>query len=167
MVRLKHVATGDASTLPVYPLSFDVTMNTLLALAVLTTAQPAPAWLAGDWEPYSNAFVGLRMLSVGKDMLSWKGCSNVRFEVVEADSNQVTVRLAKGSTCVLDDTPPTRMDTIRFTLRENRCDLGVTVYASPEAAKANEPAAEGLYGKPKCPSGPAGQAAANLSTTPR
>src|SRR5690349_8912782 len=83
---------------PVHPLSFDVTMNTLLALAALTTAQSAPAWLPGDWEPYSNAFVGLRMLSIGKDTLSWKGCSNARFEVVDADANQVTVRLAQGST---------------------------------------------------------------------
>ena len=34
-------------------------------------------------------------------------------------------------------------------------------------SRANEPSAEGLYGKPKCPSGPASQAAANLSTTTR
>jgi hypothetical protein len=143
-------------------------MHALLALALLSTAQPAPAWLAGDWEPYSNAFIGLRMLSIGKGRLSWKGCDNVPFEVVEARANEVTVRLAAGSTCTLNDEPPTRMDTLRFTLRDNRCDLGVAVYASPDAAKANEPAAEGLYGKPKCPSGgPASQAAANFSTTAR
>jgi len=142
-------------------------MNTLLALALLSTTQPAPAWLTGDWEPYSNAFVGLRMLSIGKDSLSWKGCKDVHFDVLESEANSVTVRLAPGSTCSLDDEPPTRMDTLRFTLRENRCDLGVSIYASPDAAKKNTPAAEGLYGKPKCPSGPAGQAAANLSTTTR
>jgi hypothetical protein len=142
-------------------------MNTLLALVLLSTAQPAPAWLAGDWEPYSNAFVGLRTLSIGKDTLSWKGCKNVHFDVLASEGDSVMVRLAPGSTCSLDDEPPTRMDTLRFTLRENHCDLGVTIYASPEAAKKNEPAAEGLYGKPKCPSGPVGQAAANLSTTTR
>ncbi|HXO99205.1 MAG TPA: hypothetical protein VN813_01825 [Luteibacter sp.] len=142
-------------------------MNTLLALALIATAQPAPAWLAGDWEPYSNAFVGLRMLSIGKDTLSWKGCTNARFDVIDATDNTVTVRLAEGTSCKLDDEPPTRMDTLRFTLRENHCDLGVSVYASPEAARKNQPSAEGLYGKPKCPSGPVSQAAANLSTTPR
>ncbi len=58
-------------------------MNTLLALALISAAaQPAPAWLAGDWEPYSNAFVGLRMLSIGKDTLSWKGCKDVHFDVL-------------------------------------------------------------------------------------
>jgi hypothetical protein len=142
-------------------------MNPLIALALLSTAQPAPAWLAGDWEPYSNAFRGLRMLSVGKGTLTWRGCKNAHFDVLDATDDSVTVRLAKGSTCELDDAPSTRMDTLRFTLRENRCDLGVTIYASPEAAKKNEPAAEGLYGKPKCPSGPASQAAANFSTTTR
>ncbi|MDQ0008778.1 hypothetical protein J2T07_000937 [Luteibacter jiangsuensis] len=143
-------------------------MNTLLALALMsTTTQPTPAWLAGDWEPYSNAFIGLRMLSIGKATLSWKGCKNVHFDVLESEGGSVTLRLAPGSTCSLDDEPPTRMDTLRLTLRENHCDLGVTIYASPEAAKKNEPAAEGLYGKPRCPSGPVGQAAANLSTTTR
>ncbi|APG05170.1 hypothetical protein BJI69_15530 [Luteibacter rhizovicinus DSM 16549] len=142
-------------------------MHPLLALAMLSTAQPAPNWLAGDWEPYSNAFIGLHMLSVGKNTLSWKGCVNAGFDIVDSSDNSVTIRLAKGSTCALDDAPPTRMDTVRFTLRENRCDLGVTVYASPDAAKRNEPSAEGLYGKSKCPSGPASQAAANLSTTTR
>jgi hypothetical protein len=142
-------------------------MHPLLALALLSSAQPTPAWLTGDWEPYSNAFIGLHMLSVGKTTLSWKGCANAGFDVVDSSDNSVTVRLAKGSTCTLDDAPPTRMDTVRFTLRENHCDLGVTVYASPEAAKRNEPSAEGLYGKSKCPSGPASQAAANLSTTTR
>jgi hypothetical protein len=142
-------------------------MNTLLALALISTAQPAPTWFAGDWEPYSNAFHGLRMLSVGKDSLTWKGCKDARFDVLDATDNSVTVRLAKGSTCALDDAPSTRTDTLRVILRENRCDHGVTIYASPEAAKNNQPAAEGLYGKPKCPSGPASQAAANLSTTTR
>jgi len=146
----------------------DHQMNTLLALALLSTAQPAPTWLAGDWEPYSNAFIGLRMLSIqGNNTLSWKDCTNARFEVVDAGDRIVTIRLAKDSRCMLDDAPPTRMDTIRFALRDNRCDLAVTVYASPDAAKRNEPSAEGLYGKPKCPSGPASQAAANLSTTTR
>jgi hypothetical protein len=139
----------------------------LLALALITTAQPAPTWLAGDWEPYSNAFIGLRMLSVGKNTLSWKGCTNAAFDVVDSSGNSVTIRLAKGSTCALDDAPPTRMDTVRLTLRDNHCDLAVAVYASPDAAKRNEPAAEGLYGKSKCPSGPAAQAAANFSTTTR
>jgi hypothetical protein len=145
----------------------DRLMPALLALALLATAQPTPAWLAGDWDPYSNAFMGLRILSVGKDTLSWKGCSNARFTVVDTGDNRVTIRLAKESTCSLDDAPPTRMDTIRFTLRGNHCDLGVSVYASPEAARRNEPAAEGLYGKSRCPSGPAPQAAANFSTTAR
>jgi hypothetical protein len=142
-------------------------MNPLIALALLATAQPAPAWLAGDWEPYSNAFIGLRMLSIGKDTLSWKGCQDARFEVVESSGNSVTLRLAKESKCSLDDAPQTRMDTVRLVLRDNRCDLGVSIYASPDAAKRNEPSAEGLYGKSKCPSGPAAQAAANLSTTTR
>lgn len=143
-------------------------MPALLALALLATAPPSPAWLTGDWEPYSNAFIGLRMLSIqGNNTLSWKDCSNAGFEVVETSDNSVTIRLAKNSRCTLDDAPPTRMDTVRFTLRGNRCDLGVAVYASPDAAKRNEPSAEGLYGKPKCPSGPASQAAANLSTTTR
>ena len=143
-------------------------MHPLLALALISTAQPAPAWLAGDWEPYSNAFIGLRMLSIqSKNTLTWKDCSNTGFEVVDTGDNSVTIRLAKGSRCTLDDAPPTRVDTVRFTLRDNHCDLGVTVYASPEAARRNEPAAEGLYGKPKCSSGPASQAAANLSTTTR
>jgi hypothetical protein len=143
-------------------------MHPLLALTLLATAQPAPTWLAGDWEPYSNAFIGLRMLSIqSNNTLSWKDCRNAGFDVVDTSDNSVTIRLAKNSTCTLDDAPPTRMDTIRFTLRDNHCDLGVSVYASPDAAKRNEPSAEGLYGKPKCPSGPASQAAANLSTTTR
>jgi len=142
-------------------------MPALLALALLAAAPPAPAWLAGDWEPYSNAFIGLRMLSVGKNTLSWKNCTNAAFDVVDSSDNSVTIRLAKESRCTLDDALPTRMDTVRFTLRDNRCDLGVAVYVSPEAAKRNEPSAEGLYGKPKCPSGPASQAAANFSTTAR
>ena len=143
-------------------------MHPLLALALLSTIQPAPTWLAGDWEPYSNAFIGLRMLSIqSNNTLSWKDCRNASFDVVDTSDNSVTIRLAKNSTCTLDDAPPTHMDTIRFTLRDNHCDLGVTVYASPEAARRNEPAAEGLYGKPKCSSGPASQAAANLSTTTR
>ena len=142
-------------------------MPALLALALLAAAPPAPAWLAGDWEPYSNAFIGLRMLSVGKNTLSWKNCTNTAFDVVDSSDNSVTIRLAKESRCTLDDALPTRMDTVRFTLRDNRCDLGVAVYVSPEAAKRNEPSAEGLYGKPKCPSGPASQAAANFSTTAR
>jgi hypothetical protein len=142
-------------------------MPALLALALLATAQPAPTWLAGDWEPYSNAFIGLRMLHVDKNTLSWKDCSNARFDVVDSSDNSVTIRLAKGSTCTLDDEPPTHVDTVRFTLRDNHCDLGVSVYASPEAAKRKEPSAEGLYGKPKCPTGPSSQAAANLSTTTR
>ncbi|URL59803.1 hypothetical protein IM816_06840 [Luteibacter flocculans] len=142
-------------------------MHALIAFALISSAQPAPAWLAGDWEPYSNAFMGLRILSIGKETLTWKGCTDAHFEVIDAGANTVTLRLAKGSTCSLDDAPATRMDTVRFTLRENGCDLGVSVYASPEAATRQEPAAEGLYGKSKCPSGPVGQAAANLSTTPR
>ena len=142
-------------------------MPALLALALLATAPSAPAWLAGDWEPYSNAFIGLRMLSVGKNTLSWKDCTNASFDVVDSSDNSVTIRLAKESRCTLDDALPTRMDTVRFTLRENHCDLGVSVYTSSEAAKRNEPSAEGLYGKPKCPSGPASQAAANFSTTTR
>ena len=142
-------------------------MHALLALALLVTAQPAPTWLTGNWEPYSNAFIGLRMLSVGTNTLSWKGCTNAGFEVVDTSDTSVTIRLAKGSTCSLDDAPATRMDTVRFTLRENHCDLGISVYASPDAAKRNEPSAEGLYGKAKCPSGPPSQAAANLSTTAR
>lgn len=142
-------------------------MTPLLALALLATTPAAPDWLPGDWEPYSNAFQGLRMLSIGDRVLSWKGCRDARFEVVRAEGDSVTLRLAEGSTCTLDDQPPTRMDTLRFTLRENHCDLRVSIYASPDAARRDEPAAEGLYGKPKCPSGPVGQAAANLSTTPR
>jgi hypothetical protein len=142
-------------------------MNPLIALALLSTAQPAPAWIAGDWEPYSNAFTGLRMLSVGKDALSWHGCADAHFDVVEADDNTLTIRLDKSSACKLNDEPPSRMDTVRFTLRENGCDLAVSIYTSPEALVKNTPSAEGLYGKTKCPSGPAAQAAANLSTTPR
>jgi hypothetical protein len=143
-------------------------MHAFLALALLSTTQPAPAWLAGDWEPYSNAFVGLRMLTVrNNDTLSWKGCTDARFDVVDSSDNSVTVRLAKNSTCSLDDAPATRMDTVRFTLRENHCDLAITVYASPDAAKRNKASAEGLYGKPKCSSGPSSQAAANFSTTTR
>lgn len=143
-------------------------MHPLIALALFSTAQSTPAWLAGDWEPYSNAFIGLRLLSIdGKNTLSWKDCNHARFDVIDSDGSSVTIRLAKDSTCTLDDAPPTRMDTIRFTLRDNHCDLGVSVYASPEAARRNEPSAEGLYGKPKCPSGPASQAAANFSTTTR
>ena len=142
-------------------------MNPLLAFALFATAQPAPAWLAGDWEPYSNAFMGLRILSIGKRTLSWKGCENAPFDVIESSGDSVTLRLAATSKCMLDDAPPTRMDTIRLTLRANRCDLGVSIYASPDAAKRSEPSAEGLYGKAKCPSGPASQAAANLSTTTR
>lgn len=142
-------------------------MNPLLALALLSTAQPAPAWIAGDWEPYSNAFTGLRMLSIGKDTLSWHGCTNAHFDVVAAKDDTLTIRLDKNSACKLNDEPPSRMDTVRFTLRENRCDLAVSIYASPEALAKNEPSAEGLYGKVKCPSGPAAHAAANLSTTPR
>lgn len=142
-------------------------MNPLIALALLSTAQPAPAWIAGDWEPYSNAFTGLRMLSVGKDTLSWHACANAHFDVVESRDDTLTIRLDKTSACKLNDAPPTRMDTVRFTLRENRCDLAVSIYASPGALARNEPSAEGLYGKTRCPSGPAAQAAANLSTTPR
>lgn len=142
-------------------------MTPLLALALLSTAQPAPVWIAGDWDPYSNAFAGLRILSVGKDSLSWHGCQGAHFDVVDAKDNSLTIRLAKNTTCKLDDEPATRMDTVRFTLRENRCDLAVSIYASPAALAKNEPAAEGLYGKSKCPSGPAAQAATNLSTTPR
>lgn len=142
-------------------------MHPLLALALISSAPSTPAWLTGDWEPYSNAFIGLHMLSVGKNTLSWKGCDKAGFDVVDNSDNSVTIRLAQGSTCTLDDAPPTRMDTVRFTLRENHCDLGVAVYASPDAAKRNEPSAEGLYGRSKCPSGPASQAAANLSTTTR
>src|ERR1700712_5655879 len=90
-------------------------MNPLLALALLATAQPPPAWLAGDWEPYSNAFIGLRMLSIeSNNTLSWKDCSNAGFEVVDTGDNSVTIRLAKNSRCTLDDAPPTRMDTVRF-----------------------------------------------------
>jgi hypothetical protein len=142
-------------------------MNPLIALAFVSAAQPAPAWIAGDWEPYSNAFTGLRMLSVGKDSLDWHGCAKAHFDVVEAEGNTLTIRLAKNTACQLNDEPPTRMDTVRFTLRENHCDLSVSIYASPEALARNEPAAEGLYGKSRCPSGPAAQAAANLSTTTR
>lgn len=142
-------------------------MHPLIALVLMSSAQPAPAWLAGDWEPYSNAFQGLRMLSIDKNTLSWKGCQNAHYDVLAVEGDSVTLRLAQDSKCTLDDTPPTRMDTVRLTLRENRCDLGVTIYASPEAAKKNQPAAEGLYGKSKCSSGPVSQAAANLSTTTR
>ena len=142
-------------------------MHPLLALALISSAPSTPAWLTGDWEPYSNAFIGLHMLSVGKNTLSRKGCDKAGFDVVDNSDNSVTIRLAQGSTCTLDDAPPTRMDTVRFTLRENHCDLGVAVYASPDAAKRNEPSAEGLYGRSNCPSGPASQAAANLSTTTR
>jgi len=144
-------------------------MLNLLALALLSTAPPAtaPDWLVGDWEPYSNAFTGLRLLSVGKEALSWHGCADARFEVVDSKDDRLTLRLARGSTCRLDDEPPSRMDTVRFTLRENRCDLAVSIYPSPEAAANDEPSAEGLYGRLKCPSGPAPHAAASLSTTPR
>lgn len=142
-------------------------MTPLLALALLSTAQPAPAWIAGDWDPYSNAFTGLRILTVGKDTLTWHGCQNAHFDVVDAKDKTLTIRLAKNSTCKLDDEPPTRIDTVRFTLRDNQCDLAVSIYASADALAKNEPAAEGLYGKSKCPSGPAAQAATNLSTTPR
>lgn len=142
-------------------------MPALLALALLATAPAQPAWLPGHWDPYSNAFRGLGRLTVGQDTLSWHECQDVRFEIVDVDDNTVTLRLAAGSRCVLDDVPPTRVDTLRLTLRENRCDLGVTAYASPEAVKKNEPAAEGLYGKPDCPTAPANQAAANRSTVPR
>ncbi|WP_036140771.1 hypothetical protein [Luteibacter sp. 9135] len=145
-------------------------MLNLLALALLSTApQPAaaPAWLLGDWEPYSNAFTGLRLLSVGKNALSWRGCTGARFEVIQSKDDRLTLRLAGDSTCRLDDEPPSRMDTVRFTLRENRCDLAVSIYASPEAAAKDQPSAEGLYGRLKCPSGPAPHAAASLSTTPR
>jgi len=142
-------------------------MNTLLALALLSSTPATPDWLAGDWDPYSNAFLGLRTLSIGKDTLSWKGCANARFEVLASDGDSVTLRLAPGTTCSLDDVARTRMDTVRLTLRPNRCDLGVSIYASAEAAKRKEPSAEGLYGKPKCPSGPAAHAAASFSTTPR
>ena len=121
-------------------------MHTLLAFALISSAQPVPAWLAGDWEPYSNAFMGLRMLSVGKETLTWKGCTDAHFDVVETGANTVTLRLAKGSTCSLDDAPATRMDTVRFTLRENGCDLGVSIYASPDAATHGEPAAEPAAG---------------------
>ncbi len=58
-------------------------MNTLLAPRPHIRRRPARARLfAGDWEPYSNAFVGLRMLSIGKDTLSWKGCKDVHFDVL-------------------------------------------------------------------------------------
>jgi hypothetical protein len=146
-------------------------MLNLLALALLSTAQPAPppaqAWLLGSWEPYSNAFTGLRLLRVGKDTLSWHGCTDARFVVIDSKDARMTVRLAKDSTCRLDDEPPSRMDTVRFTLRENGCDLAVSIYASPEAAMHDQPLAEGLYGKLDCPSGPVPHAAASLSTTPR
>ena len=142
-------------------------MHPLLAFALLSTAQPAPAWLAGDWEPYSNAFLGLGMVSIGDGTLSWKGCANARFDIVGSDARSVTLRLAKDSKCTLDDAPPTRMDTIRMNLRDNGCDVDVSVYASPDAARRNEPSAEGLYGKPKCQSGPPSHAAASFSTTTR
>jgi hypothetical protein len=135
--------------------------------ATATAPATAPAWILGDWEPYSNAFTGLRLLRVGKATLSWHGCRDARFEVVESKEASLTVRLAKDSACRLDDEPPSRMDTVRFTLRENRCDLGVSIYASPEAAGHDRPLAEGLYGKLDCPSGPVPQAAASFSTTPR
>jgi hypothetical protein len=144
-----------------------MTMHTFIAAIILATTPTAPAWLPGDWEPYSNAFIGLRMLSVGKDTLSWKGCTDAHFEVVDANGDTVVLRLAKNTTCELNDAPPTRMDTLRLTLRPNRCDLGVEVFASPAAMSRNEPSATGLYGKSKCPSGPVDQAAASFSTTPR
>jgi len=142
-------------------------MHPLLALAIFTAAPATPTWLAGDWEPYSNAFIGLRMLTVGKDTLSWKGCTNAHFDVVTSHGDTVVLRLAKNTACTLSDAPPTRMDTLRLTLRKNRCDLDVEIFASPEAMAKNEPAATGLYGKSKCPSGPVDQAAASFSTTPR
>jgi len=142
-------------------------MHPLIALALFSAAPTAPAWLAGDWEPYSNAFIGLRMLTVGKDTLSWKGCANAHFDVVTSTGNIVVLRLAKDAMCTLSDAPPTRMDTVRLTLRENRCDLGVEIFASPAAMAKNAPSATGLYGRAKCPSGPVDQAAASFSTTPR
>lgn len=146
-------------------------MPALLTLALLATttatATPSPAWLNGDWDPYSNAFRGLDGLTVKNNTLTWHDCKNAPFDVVESKGNTVTIRLSPKAQCKLDDVPPTRMDVVRFTLRDNQCDLSVSIYASPEAAAKNEPSAEGLYGKAKCPSGPAAQAAANLSTTPR
>lgn len=142
-------------------------MHPLIALALMSTAQPAPAWLAGDWEPYSNAFLGLGMLSVGKGTLSWKECRNVHYDVTAIDGDSVTLKLAGDSRCLLGGDPPARIDTVRLTLRDNRCDLGVTIYGTPEALAKNTPDAEGLYGKVTCPSGPVSHAAANLSTTPR
>jgi len=139
-----------------------------LATAPLATAQPAPAWLNGDWDPYSNAFRGLEGLTVRADnTLSWHDCPRAAFTVLDSNRDTVTIRMDPKAVCKLDDVPPTRMDVVRFTLRENRCDLGVSIYASPDAAAKNEPSAEGLYGKAKCPSGPAAQAATHLSTTPR
>ena len=142
-------------------------MPALLAFALLATAPSTPTWLTGDWDPYSNAFRGLEGLTVTSNTLTWHDCANAAFDVIESNDRSVTVRLSPTTQCKLDDVPPTRMDTVRFTLRENGCDLTVSVYASPEALKKNEPSAEGLYGKAQCPSGPASHAAANLSTTPR
>src|SRR3954471_13741285 len=105
-------------------------MHALLAFALLATT---PTWLAGDWEPYSNAFRGLEGLTVKGDTLTWHGCKDAHFQVVEAKGNSVTIQLHAGSRCTLNDVTPTRMDTVRFTLRDNQCDLGVSIYASPAA----------------------------------
>lgn len=135
-------------------------MHTLIALALMSSAQATPTWFKGEWEPYSNAFLGLGLINASDATLAWHGCPKAGYEVVEAKGNVLTIRLAKGSTCTLNDEPPTRMDTVRFTLRENGCDLGVSVYASADALKRNEPSAEGLYGKTHCASGPAASAPA-------
>lgn len=142
-------------------------MHPFLALALLATAPPAPAWLAGDWEPYSNAFIGLGMLRIAPGRLSWKECRDVPYEVLSVAGDSVTLALADDSRCLLGGAPPARIDSVRLTLRPNRCDPGVTLYATPAARANNVPDAEGLYGKPACPSGPVSHAAANLSTTPR
>ncbi|QWT21180.1 hypothetical protein KPL74_03990 [Bacillus sp. NP157] len=133
-------------------------MQPILALMLLSTAQPMPTWFPGDWEPYSNAFQGLGMLTARQGSLDWSECKAAHFDVVEASGNTLVIRLAKQSMCNLGDQPRTRMDTVRFTLRENGCDLGVSIYSSPDAMKRNEPSAEGLYGKTKCASGPAATA---------
>ncbi|TCV94719.1 hypothetical protein EC912_103204 [Luteibacter rhizovicinus] len=119
--------------------------------AVAATATPGPAWLQGEWKPYSNAFLGLHELTVTGKSLSWAGCHDVPFDIVDAGENQVTLRLPPASACKLNDIPPTRMDTIRLKLRKDTCDLDVSIFASPDAARRDEPSAAGLYGKPECP----------------
>lgn len=142
-------------------------MSLVAALALMSATSAPPAWFTGTWEPYSNAFIGLRLLTVKGNTLSWHGCTNAPYEVLDVDGKTLTIRLAKDTRCTLNDEPATRIDTVRFALRENGCDLKVSMYGSPEAMKRDELAAEGLYGKLKCPSGPVPQAAANVSRTPR